>query len=100
MVSSARTRNSQSYSPRRASSSLVLPPVPLSVWDQRGTCNALQSARLYASCKVSSESKKIMETAGVPVVPGYHGENQDPDFLLEQAKEIGGCPWLVEQANN
>lgn len=27
--------------------------------------------------------------AGVPVVPGYHGTNQDPDFLLERAKEIG-----------
>ena len=24
-----------------------------------------------------SESKKIMEAAGVPVVPGYYGENQD-----------------------
>jgi acetyl/propionyl-CoA carboxylase alpha subunit len=30
-----------------------------------------------------------MENASVPVVPGYHGENQDPDFLLQQAEKIG-----------
>eukprot|EP01091_Cochliopodium_minus_P019926 TRINITY_DN8540_c0_g1_i2.p1 TRINITY_DN8540_c0_g1~~TRINITY_DN8540_c0_g1_i2.p1 ORF type:complete len:653 (+),score=197.05 TRINITY_DN8540_c0_g1_i2:440-2398(+) len=35
-----------------------------------------------------SESKKIMSSANVPVVPGYHGENQDPKFLKEKAKEI------------
>jgi len=27
--------------------------------------------------------------AGVPCVPGYHGENQDPAFLYEKAQEIG-----------
>lgn len=35
-----------------------------------------------------SDSKDIMIAAGVPVTPGYHGDNQDPDFLLEKAKEI------------
>ncbi|KAG8999609.1 hypothetical protein FRB90_012034 [Tulasnella sp. 427] len=35
-----------------------------------------------------SESKDIMINAGVPCVPGYHGTNQDPDFLLEQAEKI------------
>jgi 3-methylcrotonyl-CoA carboxylase alpha subunit len=35
-----------------------------------------------------SESKDIMIAAGVPCTPGYHGENQDPEFLLEQAKKI------------
>lgn len=35
-----------------------------------------------------SESKDIMIAAGVPVTPGYHGDNQDPDYLLEQAKKI------------
>lgn len=34
------------------------------------------------------KSKEIMEAAGVPCVPGYHGTNQDPQFLLEKAKEI------------
>ncbi len=36
-----------------------------------------------------SEAKKIMEAAGVPVVPGYHGEDQDPTRLAERASEIG-----------
>ncbi|PVG01863.1 putative methylcrotonoyl-CoA carboxylase, partial [Serendipita vermifera] len=35
-----------------------------------------------------SESKDIMLKAGVPCVPGYHGSNQDPAFLLNEAKKI------------
>ncbi|KAI8971513.1 carbamoyl-phosphate synthase L chain, ATP binding domain-containing protein [Mycotypha africana] len=42
-----------------------------------------------------SESKYIMQDAGVPVVPGYHGENQDPKFLKEQAAKIG-YPVLIK----
>ena len=40
-------------------------------------------------------AKKLMEEAGVPVVPGYHGENQDPAFLADQAKDIG-YPVLIK----
>ena len=36
-----------------------------------------------------SESKKIMINAGVPVLQGYHGENQDPEHILAEAKKIG-----------
>ncbi|KAF8919252.1 Pre-ATP-grasp domain-containing protein [Mucidula mucida] len=36
-----------------------------------------------------SESKHIMISAGVPCVPGYHGKNQDPEFLYQQAKQMG-----------
>lgn len=36
-----------------------------------------------------SESKMIMDNANVPIVKGYHGNNQDPDFLLSEAKKIG-----------
>jgi acetyl-CoA carboxylase biotin carboxylase subunit len=36
-----------------------------------------------------------MHTAGVPVVPGYHGENQDDDFLKDKATEIG-FPVLIK----
>ena len=36
-----------------------------------------------------SGAKAILEPAGVPMVPGYHGSNQDPDFLLARAEEIG-----------
>src|SRR5699024_10446554 len=32
-----------------------------------------------------SAAKALMEAAGVPLVPGYHGNNQDPDFLKQQA---------------
>lgn len=33
-----------------------------------------------------SASKIIMTEARVPVVPGYHGKNQDPQHLLNEAK--------------
>ncbi|MCP1726129.1 3-methylcrotonyl-CoA carboxylase alpha subunit [Natronospira proteinivora] len=36
-----------------------------------------------------SASKTIMEKAGVPVVPGYHGDDQSNDILISEAKKIG-----------
>ncbi|WP_371765617.1 acetyl-CoA carboxylase biotin carboxylase subunit [Massilia sp.] len=36
-----------------------------------------------------SEAKRVMEAADVPLVPGYHGERQDADFLRDQADRIG-----------
>lgn len=30
-----------------------------------------------------------MDNANVPIVKGYHGDNQDPNFLLEEARKIG-----------
>jgi 3-methylcrotonyl-CoA carboxylase alpha subunit len=36
-----------------------------------------------------SAAKRIMEEAGVPLVPGYHGDNQDPALLLEESHKIG-----------
>ncbi|WP_201556772.1 acetyl/propionyl/methylcrotonyl-CoA carboxylase subunit alpha [Psychrobacter sp. 72-O-c] len=42
-----------------------------------------------------SESKRLMETAGVPLIPGYHGDNQDGEFLRAQADEIG-YPVLIK----
>ncbi|MBC7802891.1 MAG: acetyl/propionyl/methylcrotonyl-CoA carboxylase subunit alpha [Candidatus Parcubacteria bacterium] len=42
-----------------------------------------------------SAAKRLMEKAGVPLVPGYHGENQDPDFLLKEAGKIG-YPVLIK----
>ena len=35
-----------------------------------------------------SAAKALMEKAGVPLVPGYHGENQDAVFLQQQADKI------------
>ncbi len=40
-------------------------------------------------------AKRLMEEAGVPVVPGYHGDNQDGDFLAGQAEAIG-YPVLIK----
>ena len=42
-----------------------------------------------------SAAKALMEAAGVPVVPGYHGDNQDPTFLATQSKLIG-YPQLIK----
>jgi 3-methylcrotonyl-CoA carboxylase alpha subunit len=36
-----------------------------------------------------SAAKALMETSGVPLLPGYHGENQAPGFLAEQAARVG-----------
>ncbi|APV51250.1 3-methylcrotonyl-CoA carboxylase [Betaproteobacteria bacterium GR16-43] len=44
---------------------------------------------------LKDRAKAIMEKAGVPVVPGYHGEKQEDAFLAEQAKKVG-FPLLVK----
>ncbi len=36
-----------------------------------------------------SAAKSLMETAAVPLVPGYHGEEQDTAYLRAQADKIG-----------
>ena len=42
-----------------------------------------------------SAAKALMEKAGVPLVPGYHGERQDSEFLAAQAERIG-YPVLIK----
>jgi 3-methylcrotonyl-CoA carboxylase alpha subunit len=42
-----------------------------------------------------SAAKSLMEKAGVPLTPGYHGDRQDPDYLQQQAERIG-FPVLVK----
>jgi 3-methylcrotonyl-CoA carboxylase alpha subunit len=36
-----------------------------------------------------SAAKTLMETSGVPLLPGYHGERQDAAFLADQANRAG-----------
>ena len=36
-----------------------------------------------------SAAKQTMETAGVPLVPGYHGDDQSLDILIAEANAIG-----------
>ena len=44
---------------------------------------------------LKDRAKALMEKAGVPVVPGYHGELQDPKFLKEKAYQTG-YPVLIK----
>jgi 3-methylcrotonyl-CoA carboxylase alpha subunit len=52
-------------------------------------------ASAIRSMGLKDASKRLMVEAGVPVTPGYHGENQDPGFLAKQAAEIG-YPVLIK----
>jgi len=47
------------------------------------------------SMGLKDKSKEIMAEAGVPIVPGFHGQNQDPTFLKRKAYEIG-YPLLIK----
>lgn len=40
-------------------------------------------------------AKQRISEAGVPVVPGYHGSNQDPSFLKQEADKMG-YPLLIK----
>ncbi|KTT14913.1 acetyl/propionyl/methylcrotonyl-CoA carboxylase subunit alpha [Pseudacidovorax intermedius] len=44
---------------------------------------------------LKAESKRLMEKAGVPLVPGYHGADQDPALLQREADRIG-YPVLIK----
>ncbi len=44
---------------------------------------------------LKAESKQLMEKAGVPLVPGYHGTNQDAVLLRAEAERIG-YPVLIK----
>ena len=44
---------------------------------------------------LKAESKQLMEKAGVPLVPGYHGAAQDPQLLKQEADRIG-YPVLIK----
>jgi len=44
---------------------------------------------------LKAESKQLMERAGVPLVPGYHGTDQDPALLQLKADEMG-YPVLIK----
>jgi 3-methylcrotonyl-CoA carboxylase alpha subunit len=46
---------------------------------------------------LKDHAKRLMERAGVPIVPGYHGERQDAKFLREKAYELG-YPVLIKPA--
>lgn len=53
------------------------------------------SAAAIRAMGLKDAAKSLMEKAGVPVVPGYHGSEQSPDFLAAQA-ELIGYPVLIK----
>ncbi|MEM0948912.1 MAG: acetyl/propionyl/methylcrotonyl-CoA carboxylase subunit alpha [Pseudomonadota bacterium] len=53
------------------------------------TAHAIQAMGL------KDAAKALMFKAGVPVVPGYHGPDQNPDFLAAKAGKIG-YPVLIK----
>ncbi len=53
------------------------------------------SADSVRAMGLKDAAKKLMEEAGVPVVPGYHGDRQEADFLAGKAQEIG-YPVLIK----
>ncbi|SUX56291.1 acetyl-CoA carboxylase biotin carboxylase subunit [Chromobacterium vaccinii] len=52
-------------------------------------------ASAIAAMGSKSAAKALMEKAGVPLVPGYHGDDQDPAKLQQQADAIG-YPVLIK----
>lgn len=53
------------------------------------------SATAIRKMGLKDAAKSLMEDAGVPVVPGYHGDNQDTEFLANEAQAIG-YPVLIK----
>jgi len=53
------------------------------------------TAEMMTAMGSKSGSKALMEKAGVPLVPGYHGEDQDEGILAKAADRIG-YPVLVK----
>ncbi|GLQ32772.1 acetyl-CoA carboxylase biotin carboxylase subunit [Litoribrevibacter albus] len=53
------------------------------------------SGNAIAAMGSKSKAKALMEEAKVPLVPGYHGDIQDPDVLKQHAMDIG-FPLLIK----
>jgi 3-methylcrotonyl-CoA carboxylase alpha subunit len=63
--------------------------------EQAGLVFIGPSAKAIRAMGLKDAAKALMEKAGVPVVPGYHGDNQEGAFLAEQAETIG-YPVLIK----
>jgi 3-methylcrotonyl-CoA carboxylase alpha subunit len=60
-----------------------------------GICFVGPPASAIAAMGSKSAAKTLMEKAGVPLVPGYHGDEQAPKFLQQQADTMG-YPVLIK----
>ncbi|SLN49416.1 Acetyl-/propionyl-coenzyme A carboxylase alpha chain [Roseovarius albus] len=63
--------------------------------EQAGLVFIGPSADAIRKMGLKDAAKALMQKSGVPVVPGYHGDTQDPAFLAQQADEIG-YPMLIK----
>jgi 3-methylcrotonyl-CoA carboxylase alpha subunit len=52
-------------------------------------------AQAIRAMGLKDRAKALMEKAGIPVVPGYHGDRQEAKFLKQKAYEIG-YPILIK----
>jgi len=53
------------------------------------------SAKSMNAMALKGAAKKLMEDADVPVVPGYHGDDQSDDVLASEAERVG-YPLLIK----
>ncbi len=63
--------------------------------EQAGLTFIGPSAEAIRAMGLKDNAKRLMEVAGVPVVPGYHGADQDPEILAAKATDIG-YPVLIK----
>ena len=56
------------------------------------------SSKIVRNMGEKDKAKLIMEKAGMPIVPGYHGKNQDKSFLKRTASQR--MPITLEWSNS
>ena len=61
----------------------------LSIWSCHVVICKIIGNRLYGFLSIFSTSKHIMSAAGVPIIGGYHGEDQSNERLQAEAVKIG-----------
>ncbi|WP_339015281.1 acetyl/propionyl/methylcrotonyl-CoA carboxylase subunit alpha [Aeromonas popoffii] len=66
--------------------------------EQRGLRFIGPSGSAILAMGDKSDAKALMLAAGVPVLPGYHGVDQRPEWLREQAL-LTGFPLLIKAAS-
>jgi len=65
--------------------------------EQAGISFVGPTAEAIDSMGSKSAAKEIMGAANVPLVPGYHGDAQDDELLIEEANKMG-FPLLIKAA--
>lgn len=92
-----KTQSLQRRVNRKASSSSGRLPLPSETWALKGNAHAYMIQYSYVLCHqltfdtslLFSTSKHIMSAAGVPIIGGYHGEDQSNERLQAEAAKIG-----------